>query len=77
MEARSLDSVKEGSRVTVIQISGDGWVRRLYQLGVLPGSRLEVIFNRGFGPLIVKVGDTEISIGRGIARKILVKVDES
>jgi ferrous iron transport protein A len=77
MEAVSLDSVREGSRVTVLQINGDGWVRRLYQMGVLPGSKLQVVFNRGFGPLIVRVGDTEISIGRGIARRILVRVDES
>jgi ferrous iron transport protein A len=44
-------------------------------MGILPGSHLEVVFNRGTGPIIVRVGNAEISLGRGIARKILVKVE--
>lgn len=71
----SLDTVKEGRVVTILEIHGGGWRRRLYQMGILPGTHLEVVFNRGTGPIIVRVGSAEISLGRGIARKILVRVE--
>lgn len=75
MVTSTLDNVKEGSKVTVMNVDGHGWKRRLYQLGVLPGAKLEVVFNRGRGPLIVRVGNAEISIGRGLARRITVRAD--
>jgi ferrous iron transport protein A len=74
-EIASLDIVKEGSKVIVQEIRGGGWVRRLYQMGILPGSLIEVVFNKGWGPIVIRVGDVEVSIGRGIARRILVKAD--
>ena len=77
MDTVSLDLVKEGVPVTVQSIEGGGWVRRLYQMGIVPGSKLVVLLNRGRGPLIVKVGEVEVSLGRGIARRILVKVEQS
>jgi ferrous iron transport protein A len=77
MEIISLDMVREGSRVIVVEVGSYGWSRRLYQMGIVPGSKLEVVFNKGVGPVVVRVGDTEVSIGRGIAKKILVKVDSS
>lgn len=76
-ETVSLDIVKEGSKVIVQEIQGGGWVRRLYQMGILPGAYLEVILNKGRGPVVIRVGDVEVSVGRGIARRILVKVDST
>lgn len=70
----TLDSVKPGARVVIERVDGRGWVSRLYSMGLLPGAQLEVIFNDGRGPVVVKLGDVEVSIGRGIARRILVKV---
>jgi ferrous iron transport protein A len=69
----SLDMVREGARVVVKEVSGGGWARRLYQMGIVPGSQVEVVFNRGRGPVVVRVGGVEVSIGRGIARRILIQ----
>ncbi|MEM1645561.1 MAG: FeoA family protein [Ignisphaera sp.] len=74
-ELMSLDLVKSGSRVIIKeiqQIRGIGG--RLYRIGILPGTELEVIVNNGRGPIVVKVKDTEVALGRGLARKILVEV---
>lgn len=71
----TLDQVREGVKAVIEEIDGGMWIRRLYQMGLLPGSRVEVVFNKGKGPVVIRVGDVEISIGRGIARRILVKTE--
>jgi ferrous iron transport protein A len=47
--------------------------RRLMAMGMLPDSRVEVIRNGHPGPFIVRVRGTRIALGRGVARKIMVK----
>lgn len=42
-------------------------------LGLYQGQVLEVVENRGFGPVIVKVGNSRFILGRGQAARILVK----
>jgi len=53
--------------------AGHGLVSRLSALGFTPGARLTMLQNIGDGPLIVKVRDTLIALGRGEAMKILVR----
>uniref|UniRef100_A0A832FVT6 Ferrous iron transport protein A n=1 Tax=Ignisphaera aggregans TaxID=334771 RepID=A0A832FVT6_9CREN len=70
-----LDLVKGGSRATIKEIYKHGnIVGRLYHIGILPGREVEVLINNGRGPIIIKVEDTEIVLGRGLAKKILVEV---
>ncbi len=69
----TLDSVPPGSRVVVRQIVGGAGVHaRLLQMGIVPGEFIEVISNNT-GPIIIRVRGIVISIGRGIARKIIVE----
>ena len=44
---------------------------KFYQLGIVPGSKIMVISNDK-GPIIVRVGNCKIAIGRGLARHIIV-----
>jgi len=37
------------------------------------GKELEMLSNQGFGPILVMVDESRLAIGRGIARKILVR----
>lgn len=76
LEMLTLESVKESGTVVVVDIESKGWARRLYHMGILPGVELEVVYNRGKGPVIVRCHGVEVAIGRGIARRILVKVAE-
>ncbi len=47
--------------------------RLLEMLGLYRGQTVEVVENRGWGPVILKVGDTKFVLGRGQAARILVQ----
>lgn len=42
-------------------------------MGLAMGARIEVLQNVGRGPLLVRVHETRIALGRGEAAKILVE----
>ncbi len=46
---------------------------RLEEMGLRPGALVEVLGNEGHGPLLLRVGETRIAIGRGVAMKIQVR----
>jgi ferrous iron transport protein A len=69
---KSLDEIEVGKKVRIVKILGGyGLVRRLVSLGLTIGVELLIINNQG--PIIIKLGDSNIAIGRGIARKVLVE----
>jgi Fur family ferric uptake transcriptional regulator len=50
---------------------------RLATMGLRKGDEVEVITNSGAGQLVVAVNGTRLALGRGIAKKIMVKPDGS
>ncbi|MBX6422223.1 FeoA family protein [Thermosulfurimonas sp. F29] len=53
---------------------GRGWGRRLFEvLGLRPGQEVEVLENRGCGPVVLRVGESRFVLGRGQAARILVE----
>ena len=66
----------EGQIAKVLHIEGGfGCRRRLENLGIRPGCRVQKI--RGLfthGPIIVKAGHTQIALGRGMAGKVVVEI---
>ncbi len=69
-----LAAAQEGERGIVEEFTGgSGAQLRLATLGLKKGDQVEVITNSGQGQLIVAVNATRIAMGRGIARKILVR----
>jgi Fe2+ transport system protein FeoA len=46
---------------------------RLSNLGLLPGTVVEVVQSLGHGPVILAVGDTRLALGRGASHKVLVE----
>ncbi|MEZ0345338.1 MAG: FeoA family protein [Infirmifilum sp.] len=66
--------VRPNTKVRVVSIEGGrGAFRRLFELGILPGEELRVVFN-DYGPVVVERAGTRFAIGRGIAARILVEV---
>jgi Fe2+ transport system protein FeoA len=45
----------------------------LQNMGLRPGKQVEMITNRGSGPLVLRVDECRIAIGRGAAMKIYVR----
>lgn len=69
-----LSRVPKGSKAKVVSIdAGGGLQYRLMQIGLTPGTELEVIENSR-GPIIVLVRGVTLALGRGMADKVMVEV---
>jgi ferrous iron transport protein A len=58
-------------------VGGRGMLGRCLSMGFTPGSRVKMLQNFGSGPVLVKIHDTEVALGRGIAEKIIVTRDKA
>lgn len=69
-----LSYAQEGERGIIEEfMGGSGAQLRLATMGLRSGDEVEVITNRGEGQVVVAVNATRLALGRGIARKIMVK----
>lgn len=75
--AVSLQDMRAGGRGKVVAVlGGHGLAERLSAMGIRPGqtiTKLSAMFLRG--PVTVKAGRTQIALGHGMAKKIMVKED--
>ncbi len=68
-----LAQVPPGARVRVIAIRGGSHlVNRLFQMGLTPGTIVEVIRN-DVGPIVISFRGVTMGIGRGVAMRIFVE----
>ncbi|MGD9497660.1 MAG: ferrous iron transport protein A [Armatimonadota bacterium] len=57
---------------------GHGVVRRLTEMGPVPGARLRVVSGAdSCGALIVRIGDIKLGLGRGLAWRVLIRPTDS
>ena len=67
----ALTKIKTYQQVKLNRIDGGRCVRaRLSDLGITIGSRIKMIKNDIYGPIIVNVRGANIALGRGIASKL-------
>jgi len=70
----SLSELKTGESAVIHSLQGGHTLRsRLAALGFTPGAEIRVVQNMGRGPMIVRVRDTRIALGRGEAQKVLIQ----
>jgi ferrous iron transport protein A len=70
----SLDLLVPGSHGVVRGLRGGReYVSRLAAMGLTIGCEIEMLQNRGYGPLLIRVRDTRLALGRGEAGNILVE----
>jgi ferrous iron transport protein A len=74
----TLDLIKEGQKVKVIDIYGGWGIRqRLGCLGIHLGDVITVKKSAIMhGPILIIVHGNQVALGRGVARKVLVEVTE-
>ena len=72
-----LTQMQSGQIGIVAEIwGGYGLANRLQALGLRPGSRITKISSMLMrGPITVKVNRTQIAIGFGLARKVMVRLE--
>jgi len=74
----NLLQISPGASVRVIEFKGGQNLRnKLIQFGIHPGDRLRLLRRAPLGgPLLVECNDREIALGRGVAEKVIVEMDE-
>jgi ferrous iron transport protein A len=71
-----LDAMPSSQSGRIVALSGGrGFVSRLAALGFLPGAPVDMVRNDGRGPVIVKIRQARVALGRGEAMKIIVERD--
>lgn len=76
---QSLDKIHKGSVATVHLIEGGWRIRqKLNQMGIHCGDEIR-IKNHGYlgGPTLIEVHGSQVAVGRGMAKKILVQIHAS
>lgn len=72
METITLTKLNSGKKCRIKKINaGMKATKRLYELGLNTGSKIEVVKN-DIGPVIVSIYGNKIALGRGLAEKIIV-----
>jgi ferrous iron transport protein A len=65
--------VREGERVKVSRVSGGrGLVRRMTDLGLRPGTEIEIVSASTTGPFVIRLGGQRLGVGFGVAKNIFV-----
>ena len=73
-----LTMVGEGETVTINHVDcGIGLKKRLCDLGLYNNTKIKVIKNDVSGPIIIKVKNSNLAIGRGQANKIFIQENEN
>jgi len=75
MEKKLIDmEVNKSGKITRLN-GGRRFIKRLESRGIRQGKKIKVITKQPRGPFVVQASGCQMTIGRGIARKILVDVD--
>ena len=73
-EVVPLSVLSTGEQGVVIELAGGrGLLGRMTSLGFTPGAMVTVLQNFGRGPIIVRVRDARIALGRGEAGRVYVR----
>ncbi len=72
---RKLTELRNGERGEISSIKGGrGFKEKIKSRGVIIGKKVKIITKQPRGPLVVNIGEFQMTIGRGMADKIIVEV---
>jgi ferrous iron transport protein A len=74
----TLAEMKTGQTGTVVGVlGGHGLILRLDALGIRPGKKVTKLSSTLFrGPVTLRVNNSRVAVGFGMARKIIVEADQ-
>ena len=74
----TLAEMKTGQTGIVVEVlGGHGLIRRLDALGIRPGKKVTKLSTTLFrGPIMLRVNNSRVAIGFGMARRIIVEADK-
>ncbi|MFQ6031481.1 MAG: ferrous iron transport protein A [Candidatus Zixiibacteriota bacterium] len=73
-----LTQLEEGESGVVVEIQGGyGFIRRLESLGIRVGKKVTKVSSQFMrGPITVRIDNSQVAIGFGMARKIIVELEK-
>jgi len=72
-QPKPLSMVKTGETVKLVRINaGRGLNNRLASMGLVPNVEITVVKSGHSGPLVIRVKDSKMMLGRGVVNKITV-----
>jgi len=76
-KSMKLTDLKEGQKGIIFSIVGGRRVtQRLTDMGLTPGIEIKMLRKGRWGPVEISVRGSNLALGHGVARKILIKVKE-
>jgi len=78
MQKLDLTRLQEGESGVVVDVQGGhGLIHRLESLGIRAGKRVTKVSSQLMrGPITVRIDNSEVAIGFGMAKKILVEKEK-
>lgn len=75
----NLTMMKLGDKGKVKEIiGGKGLIARLEGLGIVPGAEITKVSEQIMrGPVVIKVGNTQVAIGYGMARRVIIELENT
>jgi len=76
---KTLMDMEDAEKGVIISLEGGNFFRKkLSAMGISAGARIKKITGHFMGgPVIIKVKNSEIAVGRGMAKKITVETGEN
>ncbi len=72
----TLIDLKDGQGAVIDSvIGGAGATKRLADLGLTPKTKIRILRKAPFGPLEIEARGAKMVLGRGLALKIIVKIE--
>ena len=73
-----LSDVSRAKNVKIVSLVGGlGFKRKLYVMGLREGKVVRVVTRQPLrGPITIKIGGCQLTIGKGMAQKVMVEVCE-
>lgn len=70
-----LTMLESGDKAIIKEVRGGrGFINKLNALGIMPGKEITKLSAMIFqGPVIIKIGESQIALGYGMANKIFVR----
>lgn len=74
IEGCRLADIGAASSVIIDRFEGGGaFKERLISMGLLPGKAIEILSSRRNGPVVIRINDTRLALGHGMAEKIYIR----
>ena len=75
----TLNQLEIGQKGKVVELRGGGrFIHRLESLGIRPGVKVTKVSSMLFrGPVVLKVGRSQIAIGHGMSNRVWIEPDKT